>query len=730
MSDIIWDIETYPNVFTAFFADPSTKKGYLFEISDRRNDAGALRKFCARLYKNKDRLVGFNSVGFDYIVLHYFLKLRYSSAQEIYDIAQQIIFADDEEKKRLKIRPSDWFIDNLDLYLLNHFDNKAKSTGLKALEFNMRSDSIEDLPFPPGTVLTNDQIDTLITYNKKDVFETLAFYHENQEAIAFREELSERYGTSFVNFSDSKIGSEMFIYELEKHQPGICYKKDSLGRRKINQTRYKNGIVLKDCILDYVKFENDEFNKVLDYLKAQRIKETKGVFTNLTAVVDGLTYAFGTGGIHASIETSSVVANDEYAIIDLDVASYYPNLAIKNRFYPAHLSEVFCEQYERLYNERSNYKKGTPLNLAIKLALNATYGNSNSEYSPFFDSMFTMKITLNGQLLLCMLAERLLKIEGLKVIQCNTDGITVWCKRALTDKVDEAYHWWEQLTKLTMEKVEYKSMYIRDVNNYIAVTVDGKVKCKGAYEYFVTKKEYESRKGEKYFGGVPISAGWHKNHSAMVIARAAEYALVHDGDVEHYIRNHKDVFDFMLRAKVPRSSSLVLCDGLQSFGMCRWCGNTEQVTKGNRCTQCDRLLKGVDVICEYTVPVNPTLTQNICRYYVSNEGRSLVKVMPPIDEKEGKEKYVIQFSDSETGESVYVDDNAQRTRFMKKGWVETDRFRPQPRDRCMNVESGQLVKLANKMVDFDGDLNYDWYINEAKKLVDEIKANRFGGNNG
>ena len=36
-----------------------------------------------------------------------------------------------------------------------------------------------------------------------------------------------------------------------------------------------------------------------------------------------------------------------------------------------------------------------------------------------------MNITINGQLSLCLLAEKLLTIEGLKIIQVNTDGVTV-----------------------------------------------------------------------------------------------------------------------------------------------------------------------------------------------------------------------------------------------------------------------------------------------------------------
>lgn len=41
-----------------------------------------------------------------------------------------------------------------------------------------------------------------------------------------------------------------------------------------------------------------------------------------------------------------------------------------------------------------------------------------------------MSITLNGQLLLCVLAENLIKISGLTLIQINTDGVTVRLPRS------------------------------------------------------------------------------------------------------------------------------------------------------------------------------------------------------------------------------------------------------------------------------------------------------------
>ena len=62
----------------------------------------------------------------------------------------------------------------------------------------------------------------------------------------------------------------------------------------------------------------------------------------------------------------------------------------------------------------------------FKLALNSVYGKSNDINSFLYDPKFTMQITLNGQLMLTMLAESLVNyIPNVKVLQINTDGITL-----------------------------------------------------------------------------------------------------------------------------------------------------------------------------------------------------------------------------------------------------------------------------------------------------------------
>lgn len=564
MSDAyVHDIENYPNVFLFGAIHALTETPYIFEISHRRDDRQAFYLFTEYLREHRAEEVGYNNLGYDYPVQHSILNnIMYITNADIYKKGDSIINAGDENRFAHMVWEKDWIVPQLDLYKIHHFDNQAKRTSLKTLEFNMRMENIEDLPFIPGTYLTDSQIDTLRQYLIHDLKATLMFYKHSKKLIDFRRELSAKYGRNFMNHNDTKIGKDYFIMELEKS--GIqCFEP---GSRKPRQT-HRPSIALNSVIFPYVRFEQPEFNRVLNWLRQQVITETKGVFTDLSADINGFSFDFGTGGIHGSIESQTIRSTENYVIIDLDVASFYPNLAISNELFPAHLGKQFCTIYKNVYGMRSSHPKGTPENAMLKSALNGVYGDSNNVYSPFYDPAYTMAITINGQLLLCMLAEELLKIPGLSMIQANTDGLTVYVPRVFTGQVEQVRHAWEKLTRLQLEEAIYDVMFIRDVNNYIAVYEGGKkVKRKGAYCH-------------------SVDLGWHQNHSMQVVAKAAEAALVHNKDIRDFIISHEDIHDFMLVTKVPRNSKLLWGD--------------KQV-------------------------------QNITRYYVSTDGAPLTKVMPPL----------------------------------------------------------------------------------------------------
>lgn len=571
-----YDIEVYPNVFLLGAKCVETGRVRCWEISHRINEAVAISRFIKNLTERAKRsgdvrMVGFRNVDYDYPILHHLVTTlsNYTDAEmitdEIYDLSSKIINDKNPFNKwAYRIRDYQTLVPQTDLSLLNHFDNNSRRTSLKSINFAMRQQNIIELPFKPGSYLSSEQIEVLKYYLMEgDIPGTENFYHKCKQKIAFRVDLSKRFGVDMMNYSNSKIGSTFFVKRIEERLgKDACYYKEN-GKRKIRQT-IRESVKIAEVILPKVDFKIPQFKAILDWLKAQEITETKKVFSeiefskvqgilkhadnskkngklkNLNVIVDGIKFVFGTGGIHASVKTKSFRSTGGMKIVDIDAKSYYPWLSIANRIYPQHLGEDFCDINLELFEERITHESGTTLNLAIKEALNATYGNSNSEYSPIFDRQYTMAITVNGQLLLCMMYEKLRKIESLQLVQMNTDGITVYYHQDDEEKVLKVTDWWQKMSGITLESVEYREMHVRDVNNYIAVSAkNGKVKRKGKYEWDLISTE-----------------NWHKNFSALVVPKAVEKYFLNGDDIEETIKNHDDDYDFFLCTKVNRTSRL------------------------------------------------------------------------------------------------------------------------------------------------------------------------------
>ena len=636
-----YDIETFPNVFSCVIQNIDTSEIRVFEISSRKNDTIKFYKTLLWLSQAKKTLVGYNNLGFDYPVIKYFLSFYNENldpqdiAKKLYEYANEII----RSKTNIPYDKRGVQILQLDLLKVHHFDNKAKRVSLKILEFNMKSQNIEDLPFNPGTTLKDEQIDTLIKYNIHDVEETVKFFHHSLDAIRFREELSLKYKENMMNYSDMRIGKQFFIRNLEeKLGKDICFK-DGKPRQTI-----RNYIDFSKIIFPCVQFKTRPFQALKNYLLKQFVNDMKKVFVNipkgelgelaeymsisksgvahsLHLIYKDFIFYLGTGGLHGSVESCYFEEDSEYVIYDVDVASYYPSIVVHNKLYPEHLGVEFADIYNEIRKLRFSYPKGTPENKMLKLALNAAgFGDTNNQYSPFYDYQMTITITLNGQLMLCMLSEMLFNsISSMSLIQANTDGLTVRFKKDAKDRFFEVLKEWESITGMELEKSEYTHMWIRDVNNYIAKSRDGKIKKIGAYK---------------------DDPDWHQNHSALVVPKAVKAYLIDNIPLEEFILNHRDKFDFFISYKSPRDSRLVL-------------------------------EKTIGLKKEYEE------LQSTIRYYISKGGGALKKLMPPL---KGNEE-----------------------------------------ERIIGINVGYNIRVCNdsEMFSFD-DLNYEWYISEAKKLIEPI----------
>jgi hypothetical protein len=554
---VIYDVETYKDAF--IFCTPE----HVFEISIRKNQSKELRSYLDDLIDQNDEMVGFNNVYFDYPIIHYFYDhYQTVTSEKLYELGQDII----NDKFKHVIWSNNRYIKQIDLFLINHFDNMAKRTSLKNLEFVLHMHNVQELPYEPSQTLTHSQIDEIIHYCKNDVKATSLLYKACIPVIEFRNDLSLKYGIDFTNHNDVKIGKDIFVSILEQQCPGICYDYSS-GRKTVRQTPRPDGIDLNEIIFPYISFINQESVVFLKKLKMKKIYETKGVFKDLNLNCYNIPLIFGTGGIHGSVEDTAVHENENYKIIDADVSSFYPNISIQNNLYPEHLSELFVEEYKNIYEQRKKFSKGSLENAAYKLALNGTYGNSNSKFSPFYDPAFTMSITINGQLLLAMLIDML--APRIKIIQANTDGVTAYVHKDDEDFFHSICEEWMRITKLELEYTEYSSMYVKNVNNYLAIKKDGKVKRKGIFEY---------------------NKAFHQDHSALIVPKAVEQFLLNGTPISQTIYLHDDCFDFLIRARCNRDSFLSMNKNEKIGRQLRYYASVE----GDYLYKCSPPLKGKD----------------------------------------------------------------------------------------------------------------------------------------
>jgi hypothetical protein len=93
--------------------------------------------------------------------------------------------------------------------------------------------------------------------------------------------------------------------------------------------------------------------------------------------------------------------------------------------------------------------------------------------------------TIGNQFEILMLIE-MLENSGISVVSANTDGIVCKIPRQLEDKYYEICKEWEVIVgndKMgQLEYADYQKLIQRDVNNYMAIKMDGEVKTKGVFE--------------------------------------------------------------------------------------------------------------------------------------------------------------------------------------------------------------------------------------------------------
>lgn len=522
----IYDIETLSNCFTYTALDKDSDELIRFVIWKNQND---IIPFLQYLTSCRG-MIGFNNINFDYPVIHYVIQEREKLAQMdgdkiaklIYKKAQSVI-----SQEYSAIKENEVIIPQLDLFRIWHYDNKARMTSLKKLEISLNFPNVQDMPYSHEHKITKEsEVREILDYNLNDVEATKLFYAKTIDKLELRKGLMKKYGLNCLNYPDSKIGEQLML----KLYCQATNQSEEVVKRKRTHRKVLKFI---DCVPHYIKFSTPEFNELLNYLKSIEVTELKNSF-KYSFEYKGFVFDIGVGGIHGCIKPGVYQSTDNQIIVDADVASLYPSLAITLNLYPEHLGEEFASIYENgIVKPRLEAKKEGDKVMAdgFKLSANSVYGKSNSEFSFLCDPLYTLKTTLAGQLALCMLSEMLMtRVPNLTMLQINTDGLTVSIPHEHKRLYWEICQEWEAQTKLVLEYVAYSQMIIRDVNNYIAVSQkDNKVKYKGTF-----KPNHEMIKDGEY----------HKSLSQGIVSLAVADYFLKNIPVETTIKENKDIYLF------------------------------------------------------------------------------------------------------------------------------------------------------------------------------------------
>ena len=226
--------------------------------------------------------------------------------------------------------------------------------------------------------------------------------------------------------------------------------------------------------------------------------------------------------------------------MNVDAASYYPSMLIQFNCLsrtvqnPKVFEDIFNERIF-LKHKKDKTQEEEDSQLANKLVLNTTYGASGNKYLDLYDPYMCTRCCRLGQIFLAALANKLTKnVPSLKVIQTNTDGILVYCRRKDIPLVKSLQDEWSAVSGINMEADMVDKIWQRDVNNYLLIKDNGKIKRKGLWLMDTWEKP-------GYFLISPLTA--------YVSQKAAIEYLAHGKDVVETIVKNNNLLDFAMTCK-------------------------------------------------------------------------------------------------------------------------------------------------------------------------------------
>jgi hypothetical protein len=471
---VAFDVEAFPNHWLVGFYSPDPEIGSL-TLEDPRELERVLRSF-EELGKI---LVGYNSRRYDIPMLRAILAGR-----DPYQASQDLINTD-----RFKLPP---WVDSTPPVTVDHIDLAARLErggyfpSLKAVAAKLGFPLLQDLPFAPGSELTDAQWQEVCKYNRNDLGITwglLEYFTDKLRAMAA---LSEEVGFDVRSMSEPKAAEailENAYYErrgtrsMRMPVPASVYY-DPPGcivppRAPLAREWYER------IVHQHLRVEQDKDGKV-------RIDAQKDKFP-----VGPLAVSVGQGGLHTEDEACVYYPDPERDLVAVDVASFYPSMIATFGFMPRSYGDAGQEIYKDLLQLRLRRKAAArqaqdpgerarheAASTGYKLVLNSVYGKFKSPYSTLFDPQRQIDVSFTGQLLLINLIEELQAVDC-PVISANTDGLFLRPRRG-DDRWSTVIREWESRTGMALEVDPLRRLVVLAGNNYAYVTEGGKTVRKGA----------------------------------------------------------------------------------------------------------------------------------------------------------------------------------------------------------------------------------------------------------
>ena len=474
---LILDCEVYANYFLLMFKRLEDGKLAYFEQFEGQE----LNRKRVKELMISDTTVSFNGNNYDLHIIS--AAVAGKSCEEIKKLSDDIIKSklpawQIAKAHGLRTR-HDW--DHIDV-----IEVAPGKAGLKIYGGRMGAKKLQDLPIQPDAMIGPDQRILLRRYCRNDLDTTEALYRALEPAIKLREQIGAQYGDiDLRSKSDAQIAEAVIKHELEE-----------LTGKSYRPRKVEIGHLCRYLDPKIVTFRSSQLQEVFHrILKTGFPVGSNGSvkmpdwLQNTKIKIGQTEYQMGIGGLHSCEKSRSVVAGAGQILADFDVASYYPSIILKLKLSPHSMGDDFLRIYQSIVTRRLEAKaKGDKLTAdTLKIVVNGSFGKLGSMYSALYAPELMIQTTITGQLCLLMLIEWV-EDMGARVVSANTDGIVILCDKDREKWLEEVMFDWMLTTSFELERADYRALHSRDVNNYMAVKPDGKVKRKGVYAEPVLSK--------------------------------------------------------------------------------------------------------------------------------------------------------------------------------------------------------------------------------------------------